>query len=66
MIHGKTLFGTYENLGSIKTGQDDGYTTGYLSNYFYFKETNEMIVIDYSKQQSFDTGLKDIQGINLY
>ena len=29
---------TYENIRKIDTGKDDGYTTGCLLDYTYFKE----------------------------
>ena len=64
MAHIKTFSGTYENLKNIETSQDAGYTIGYLSDCFYFKEAYEIIVIDLSKQQTFDTGPKEIKGIN--
>ena len=45
---------TYENIIKIATGQGDGYTTGCLLDYPYFKENYKMIAIDLSKHQSLD------------
>ena len=56
---------TYENIRKIATGQRDGYTTGYLLDYLYFKDSYKMIAIDLSKQQALDADPRAIQQINL-
>ena len=55
---------TYDNIRKIATGQRDGYTTGYLLNYIYFKEDNKLIAIDLYKQQKLAADPKAIQQIN--
>ena len=69
MIDGKNLFDqpvknnkvTYENIRKIATGQGDGYTTGCLLDYVYFKNYYKMIVVDLIKQQALDADAKSIQ-----
>ena len=72
MIDGENFFDqpiksnkvTYEKIGKIATGQGDDYTTGYLLDYHYFKDSYKMIAIDLSKQQTLDADPKAIQQIN--
>ena len=72
MIDGKNVFDqpinsnnkTYENIRKIATGQGDGYTTGCLLDYPYFKDHYKMIVLDLSKQQALDADPRAIQQIN--
>ena len=53
MIGGKTFFDqpvknyliTYDNIKKNVTLQGDGYTTGYLLDYLYFKNYYKMIAI---------------------
>ena len=45
----------------ITAGQRDAYTTGCLLDYPYFKENNNVIAINISKQQAFDANPKSIQ-----
>ena len=54
----------YENIRRIATGQGDGYTTGCLLDYTYFKENYKMIAIGLSKQQVLDADPRAIQQIN--
>ena len=62
MIDGRNVFDqpinsmnkTYENIRKIATGKGDGYTTGCLLDYTYFKENYKLIAIDLSKQQALD------------
>ena len=42
---------TYENIRKIAIGQGDGYITGCLLDYTYFKYYYKIIAIDLSKQQ---------------
>ena len=58
MIDGRNFFDqsinsmgkTYENIRKVATGKGDGYTTGCLLDYPYFKENYKIIAIDLSKQ----------------
>ena len=62
MINGENFFDqpiksnkvTYENIRKIATGQGDGYTTGCLLDYLYFKDSYKMIGVDLSKQQALN------------
>ena len=72
MINGENFFDqsikdnkvTYKNIRKIATGQGDDYTTGCLSDYPYFKDSNKMIAIDLSKQQALDADPRVIPQIN--
>ena len=72
IINGENLFDcpikndkvTYENIRKIATGQGDNYTSGCLSDYPYFKETDKMIAVDLSKQQALDADPGANQQIN--
>ena len=55
---------TQKNIRRIATGQGDGYTTGCLLDYTYFKDHYKMIAIDLSKQQVLDADPRAIQQIN--
>ena len=55
---------TYENIRKIAAGQGDGYTTGCLLDYHYFKENYKMIAIDLSKRKVLDGDPSAIQQIN--
>ena len=55
---------THENIRKIATGQGDGYTTGCLLDYPYFKDHYKMIALDLSKQQALDADPRAIQQIN--
>ena len=50
----------YENIRKVTIGQGDDYTTGYLLDYSYFKESYKIIAIDLSKQQALDADLRAI------
>ena len=54
----------YENVIKIITGKGDDYTTGFLLDYFYFKENYMMIAINLINQQTLDTDPRAIQQIN--
>ena len=68
MVDGKNFFDqpvknnkvTCENIRKIATGQRDGYTTGCLLHYIYFKNYCKMILVHLSKQQALDADLKAI------
>ena len=55
---------TYENIRKIATGQGDDYTTGCLLDYPYFKDSYEVIAVDFSKQQALHAHPRAIQQIN--
>ena len=55
---------TYGNIRKNATGQGDGYTTGCLLDYSYFKENYRMIATDLSKQQALDADPRAIPQIN--
>ena len=40
---------TYGQTKKISSGQDDSYTTGFLSDYAYFKKYDKLIAIDLTK-----------------
>ena len=52
---------TYDNIKNVAIGQVDYYTAGCLLDYPYFKENDNLIAIDLSKQQAIDADLKAIQ-----
>ena len=52
---------TYENIRKIATDQGDGYATGCLLDYLYFKNNHKMIAIDLSKQETLDADPRAIQ-----
>ena len=72
MIDGRSFFDqpikndlrTYDNIRKIETGQSDGYATGCLLDYPYFKKHYKSIAKDLSKQQNVDADPKAIQQIN--
>ena len=51
-------------LKKIATGQEDDYTTGCLVYYIQFKKHYNLIVIDLSKQQTFDADPNAIKQVN--
>ena len=54
----------YNNIRKIATGQGDGYTTGCLLDYPFFKDYYKIIALDLIKQQALDANPKAIQQIN--
>ena len=67
MIDRKTFFDqpvkrhmrTYDNICKIPTAQADGYTTGCMLDYNYFKQYYKMIATDFSKEQALDSDSKN-------
>ena len=55
---------TYDNIRKIAKDQGDGYTTGYLLDYPYFKKYYKLIAIDLNKHKKLDADSKAIQQIN--
>ena len=47
----------------ISTGFGDGYTTGCLLDYAYFKDKYKLIAVDLSKQKALDADPRVIQQI---
>ena len=72
MIDGKNFFDhpikgykvTYEHIRKTATGQGDDYTTGYLLDYPYFKDSYKIIAVDLSKQQILNANPRANQQIN--
>ena len=72
MIDGKNFFEqpvknnkvTYENIRKIATDQRDDYTTGFLLDYPYFKDSYKMTAVNLSKQQALDANSRANQKIN--
>ena len=54
----------YDNIRKIATGQRDGYTTGCLLDYPYFKNYYKLIGIDLSKQQKVHADPNAVQQTN--
>ena len=54
---------TFHQIWKTARGSGNGYTTGCLIDYFYFKEY-KMAAIDLSKQQELNADPKAIQQIN--
>ena len=54
----------FENIRKIATGEGDGYTTGCLLDYPYFKENYKKIAVDLSRQNKLDADPRAIQHIN--
>ena len=50
---------TYNNILKIATIQGNGYATGCLLDYTFFKEHYNLIAIDLSKQQRLDVDPKE-------
>ena len=72
IIDGKNLFDqpvksnevTYENIRKTATSQGNGYKTGCLLDFIYFKNYYKMIAVDLRKQQELDDDPEAIQKIN--
>ena len=55
---------TYNKIRKIATSQGNGFITGCLLDYPYFRKFYNLIPIDISKQQKLDAHSKAIQQIN--
>ena len=53
-----------ENIRKIAIQKIDGYTTGCLIDYTYFKKYYKIIAVDLSKQQVLDADPKAIHQVN--
>ena len=56
----------YDEIRKIATGKGGDYTTGYLSDYHYFKYHYQLIAVDLSKQKELDADPRAIQQIEFY
>ena len=56
----------YHEIRKITTGQGDNYTIGCLLDYQYFKDYDNLIATDLSKQEELDTDSTAIQQIEFY
>ena len=55
---------TYDNIQIITRGQENGYATGCLLDYPYFKKYYKMIVINFIKQKALVADLKATEQVN--
>ena len=51
----------YDEIRKIATGQGDGYATGCLLHYQFFKDHYNLIAIDLSKQKELEADSRAIQ-----
>ena len=71
LTHGKTFYDQpindliqqYDKVRKVSTVQGDGYTTGYLLDYAYFKDNYILIAVDLSKQKDVDADPRTTQQI---
>ena len=54
----------YDEIRKIATGKGDDYTSGCLLDYKYFKENDQLIAIDLSKQKELDADPRAIKQID--
>ena len=52
-----------DEVRKVSTVQGDGFTTGCLLDYEYFKDNQKLIAVDLSKQKALDVDLSAIQKI---
>ena len=57
------LIKQYDKGKKVFTGQGNGYTTGCLLDYAYFKDNYRLIAVDLSKQKTLDVDPRAIQQI---
>ena len=57
------LIKQYDEVRKVSTGQGDGYATGCLLDYAYFKDNYKITVVDLSKQKALDANPIGIQQI---
>ena len=55
------LMKKYDEVIKLSTGKGDGYTTGCLLDYAYFKDNYRLIAVDLSKQKALDPDPRAIQ-----
>ena len=56
----------YDKIRKIATGKGDNYKTGCLSDYQYFKDHYQLIVVNLSKQNKLDADPRAIQQIDFH
>ena len=56
---------TYENIRKIAIDQGDDYTTVYLLDYHYLKESSKLITMNLSRKQTIDADRKVAQQVSL-
>ena len=56
----------YDEIRMTATGQGDDYTTGCLLDYHYFKDHDNLIAIDLSKQKELHVDLRPIKQTEFY
>ena len=56
----------YDEIRKIATGQRDDYTTGFLLDYQYFRDQDQLTVVDLSKQKELDADPRAIHQIEFY
>ena len=57
------LIKQYDEGRKVSTGKGDGYTTGCLLDYAYFKVNYKLTAIDLSKQKALDVDPRAIQQV---
>ena len=57
------LIQQYDKVRKVSTVQGDGYTTGCLLDYAYFKDNYILIAVDLSKQKALDADPRTTQQI---
>ena len=57
------LIKQYYGVRKVSTGQGDGYTTGCILDYLYFKDNYRLIAVDLSKHRALDANPRAIQQI---
>ena len=55
-----------DEIRKIAVGKGDGYTTGCLLDYQYFKNHYQLIAVDFSKQKELDADQRAIQQTEFY
>ena len=53
----------FHEVRKVSTGQGDDYTTGYLLDYAYFRDSYRLIAVDLSRQKALDAVPSTIQQI---
>ena len=56
----------YDKIRKTATGKGDGYTTGCLLDYQYFKDHYQLIAVDLSQQKELDADPRAAQKIEFY
>ena len=62
----KSQISKYDEIKMIATGQGDDYTTDCLLHYQYFKDHDQLAIVDLSRQKELDADPRAIQQIEFY